>query len=72
MQVKALKQLQESNVVGSGGGEGGMMVNWYENLVKNLTNEVLKLLQSAKKLMWAPTKSHGAARMTGKFADEFE
>ena len=49
-----------------------MMVNWYENLVKNLTNEVLKLLQSAKKLMWAPTKSHGAARMTGKFANEFE
>ena len=69
LQRKGLKQLAESNVVGGSGGEDDMMVNMFDSMTKKLSNEMVILLKHAKKVLFAPTRGHGAARVTGKYTE---
>ena len=58
--------MAESNVVGGGGGEDDMMVNVFDSMCNKLSNEMVILLKHARKVLFAPSRGHGAARLTGK------
>jgi len=41
-----------------------MMVNMFDSMCNKLSNEMVILLKHAKKVLFAPTRGHGAARVT--------
>ena len=44
-----------------------MMVNVFDSMCNKLSNEMVILLKHARKVLFAPSRGHGAARLTGKF-----
>jgi len=48
------------------------MENWFDIVSKKHMNELGLLIKSASKVLFPPTKGHGAQRVTGKFIDRFK
>jgi len=66
-----LKQLAASNgtATGEGGDDADAMENWFDIVSKKHMNELGLLIKSASKVLFPPTKGHGAQRVTGKSFD---